>query len=62
MRMQPEEIYPHLVPFLARPRHRRTKCCALIELYQRRSHTLKEMVEQMEVYFVTTRSSTTRTP
>ena len=51
MRMQPEEIYPHLVPFL-RTSAPAYEVLALIELYQTRSHTLKEMAEQMEVYFV----------
>ena len=51
MHMQPEEIYPHLVPFL-RTQAPAYEVFALIELYQTRSHTLKEMAEQMEVYFV----------
>ena len=50
MRMQPEEIYPHLVPFL-RAQAPAYEVLALIELYQTRSHTLKEMADQMAVYF-----------
>jgi glutamyl-tRNA synthetase len=50
MRMSPEEIYPHLVPFLraAQPVH---ELLALIELYQKRARTLREMAEQMDFYF-----------
>jgi glutamyl-tRNA synthetase len=50
MRMQPEEIYPHLVPFLT---HREPvrEILALVELFQKRARTLREMAEQMEFYF-----------
>ncbi len=50
MRMTPEQIYPHLLPFLreARPAY---ELLALIELYQKRARTLREMAEQMDFYF-----------
>jgi glutamyl-tRNA synthetase len=50
MRMEPEEIYPHLVPFLTH-REPRLEILALIELFQKRARTLREMAEQMEFYF-----------
>ena len=50
MRLTPEEIYPHLVPFLREPRPV-YELLALIELYQKRARTLREMAEQMEFYF-----------
>ncbi len=51
IRMSAEEIYPHLAPFLngfqplpeVRP---------MIELYKMRARTLREMAEQISVYFV----------
>src|SRR5207248_9893472 len=50
MRMTPEEIYPHLLPFL--PEKRPVfELLALIELYQKRARTLREMAEQMTFYF-----------
>ncbi len=51
MRMSPEEIYPHLMPFLpeVRPVY---ELLALIELYQKRARTLREMAEQIAFYFV----------
>ncbi len=50
MRMEPEEIYPHLAPFLT---HREPvyEILALVELFQKRARTLREMAEQMEFYF-----------
>jgi glutamyl-tRNA synthetase len=50
MRMEPEEIYPHLLPFLSGP-HTKFEMLALIELYQKRARTLREMAEQMDFYF-----------
>jgi glutamyl-tRNA synthetase len=50
MRMQPEEIYPHLAPFLTQ-REPRYEILALVELFQKRARTLREMAEQMEFYF-----------
>jgi glutamyl-tRNA synthetase len=50
MRMQPEEIYPHLAPFLSQ-REPLYEILALVELFQKRARTLREMAEQMEFYF-----------
>src|SRR5438132_3170077 len=50
-RMTPDEIYPHLLPFLPEPRPV-FELLALIELYQKRARTLREMAEQMSFYFV----------
>jgi glutamyl-tRNA synthetase len=51
MRMSPEEIYPHLVPFVGE-RAPRYEMLALIELHQKRARTLKELAEQMEPFLV----------
>lgn len=51
IRMSPEEIYPHLLPFL-RGSEPVYEVLALIELHQKRARTLREMAEQMAVYFV----------
>ncbi len=51
MRMTPEEIYPHLLPFLPE-RRPMFELLALIELYQKRARTLREMAEQMNFYFL----------
>ncbi len=48
IRMSPEEIHPHLRPFLDRDL---SELRPLIELYKMRAHTLKEMAEQISVYF-----------
>ncbi len=48
MRMTADEIYPHLARFLDRPLE---QIRPLIELHKTRARTLREMVEQMEVYF-----------
>src|SRR5206468_2151752 len=50
MRMSAEEIYPHLRPFIGGRTFDEVR--PLIELYKPRAHTLKEMAEQMAVYFV----------
>jgi glutamyl-tRNA synthetase len=50
MRMSPQEIYPHLVPFLPKPAPA-YELLALIELHQKRARTLREMAEQMRYYF-----------
>ena len=49
-RMTPDEIYPHLLPFLPEPRPV-FELLALIELYQKRARTLREMAQQMSFYF-----------
>jgi glutamyl-tRNA synthetase len=50
MRMTPAQIAPHLVPFLkvVPPPEDLNR---LIELFQKRSRTLREMAEQMDFYF-----------
>jgi len=50
MRMTPEEIAPHLKAFLKvePPAH---ELKSLIELFQKRSRTLREMADQMDFYF-----------
>jgi glutamyl-tRNA synthetase len=50
MRMPAEEVYEHLRPFIAGRELAEVR--PLIELYKMRAHTLKEMAEQMAVYFV----------
>src|SRR5438128_2926527 len=50
MRMTPEQIYPHLLPFLPEPRPI-YELLAMIGLYQKRARTLREMAEQMSFYF-----------
>lgn len=50
MRMTPEEIYPHLKPFL-RGERPLFELLAIIELYQKRSRTLREMADQMDYFF-----------
>src|SRR6202022_688256 len=49
-RTSPEEIYPHLLPFLSegRPIY---EVLALIELHQKRARTLREMGEKMGFFF-----------
>src|SRR5256714_7807546 len=51
MQMTPEEIYPHLLPFL-RVQAPAYELLALIELHQKRARTLREMADQMAYYFV----------
>jgi glutamyl-tRNA synthetase len=50
MRMTPEEIYPHLLPFLQHDAPK-FEALALIEMLQKRARTLREMAEQMAFYF-----------
>lgn len=50
MRMTPEDIYPHLKPFL-RGERPDSELLAIIELYQKRSRTLREMADQMDYFF-----------
>ena len=49
-RMPAEEIYPHLRPFIAERELAGVR--DLINLYKMRARTLKELAEQMAVYFV----------
>src|SRR5579859_5838788 len=41
MRMSPEDIYPHLLPFLREKERPRSELLALIALYQKRARTLR---------------------
>src|SRR4051794_34092683 len=50
IRMSADELYPHLRPFIGERELDEVR--PLIELYKMRSHTLKEMAQQMAVYFV----------
>lgn len=50
MRMPPNEIYPHLQPFL-RSEWPKQEVLAMIELFQKRARTLREMAEQMDFFF-----------
>jgi glutamyl-tRNA synthetase len=50
MRMSPEEIHPHLQPFLSGEAPK-VEILALIALYQKRARTLREMADQMQFYF-----------
>jgi len=47
MRMTPEELQPHLVPFVEQSDIPRP----LIELYQKRARTLREMADQMKFFY-----------
>jgi glutamyl-tRNA synthetase len=50
MRMTADQIYPHLLPFLApRPLD---ELRTIIDLHKMRARTLRELAEQMAVYFV----------
>ncbi|HXH40969.1 MAG TPA: glutamate--tRNA ligase, partial [Thermoanaerobaculia bacterium] len=50
MRMTAEQIYPHLLPFLDTPRPIE-ELRAIIELHKMRVRTLRELAEQMTIYF-----------
>jgi len=50
-RLTPEQICPHLLPFLKKPRSA-NELLALIELHQKRARTLREMADQMAYYFL----------
>jgi glutamyl-tRNA synthetase len=52
MRMTADEIYPHLVPFLGAAPHPLDELRTIIELHKMRVRTLRELAEQMAVYFV----------
>ena len=51
MRMSADEIHKHLLAFLPEPRSA-SELRPLIELYQKRARTLREMADQMMFYFV----------
>ena len=47
MRMTPEQIYPHLVPFLGDEPRPLDELRTIIELHKMRARTLRELAEQM---------------
>jgi glutamyl-tRNA synthetase len=51
-RMTAAQIYPHLVPFLGEEPPPLEDVAPIIELHKMRARTLKEVAEQMSVYFV----------
>jgi glutamyl-tRNA synthetase len=52
MRMSAEEIYPHLVPFLGDGAKTLDDLRTIIEIHKMRARTLREIAEQMAIYFV----------
>ncbi|MDP9360659.1 MAG: glutamate--tRNA ligase [Acidobacteriota bacterium] len=52
MRMTAEQIYPHLLPFLGDGPRPLAEVRTIIELHKMRARTLRELAEQMGVYFV----------
>lgn len=52
MRMTADELYPHLLPFLGDRARPLEELRALIELHKARARTLREMVAQMEPFFI----------
>jgi glutamyl-tRNA synthetase len=52
MRMTAEQIYPHLLPFLGNGPRPLAEARTIIELHKMRARTLRELAEQMAVYFI----------
>jgi glutamyl-tRNA synthetase len=52
MRMTAEQIYPHLVPFLGDAPRPLDELRTIIELHKMRVRTLRELADQMAIYFV----------
>jgi glutamyl-tRNA synthetase len=52
MRMAAEQIYPHLVPFLGDTPRPVEELRTIIDLHKMRVRTLRELAEQMAIYFV----------
>jgi glutamyl-tRNA synthetase len=52
MRMTPEQIYPHLVPFLGDAPRPLDELRTIIDLHKMRARTLRELAEQMTIYFI----------
>ncbi|HXH90405.1 MAG TPA: glutamate--tRNA ligase [Thermoanaerobaculia bacterium] len=52
MRMSAEQIYPHLLPFLGDGAKTLDDLRTIIDLHKMRARTLREIAEQMAVYFV----------
>lgn len=51
MRMTAEQIYPHLVPFLGDTPRPLDELRTIIELHKMRVRTLRELADQMTIYF-----------
>jgi glutamyl-tRNA synthetase len=51
MRMTAEQIYPHLVPFLGEAPPPIDDVRTIIDLHKMRARTLRELAEQMAIYF-----------
>ncbi|MEA2164261.1 MAG: glutamyl-tRNA synthetase [Thermoanaerobaculia bacterium] len=51
MRMTADQIYPHLVPFLGDEPRPLDELRTIIDLHKMRARTLREIAEQMSVYF-----------
>jgi len=52
MRMTADQIYPHLVPFLGENPRPLDELRTIIELHKMRVRTLRELADQMTIYFV----------
>jgi glutamyl-tRNA synthetase len=52
MRMTAEQIYPHLLPFLGENPRPLDELRTIIELHKMRVRTLRELADQMAIYFV----------
>ena len=52
MRMTAEQIYPHLLPFLGESPRPLDELRTIIELHKMRVRTLRELADQMAIYFV----------
>lgn len=51
MRMTADQIYPHLVPFLGDAAKPLNELRTIIDLHKMRARTLRELAEQMAIYF-----------
>ena len=56
MRMAPTDIYPHLLPFLGEPAPSFEQVSPMIALHQMRARTLRELAEQLALYFASDES------
>jgi glutamyl-tRNA synthetase len=52
MRMTADQIYPHLIPFLGDSPRPLDQLRTIIDLHKMRARTLRELAEQMLVYFI----------
>lgn len=52
MRMTAEQIYPHLLRFLGDAPHPFDELRPIIELHKMRARTLRELADQMAIYFI----------